>query len=100
MESVQICVSRFVQPGRRAAAARLGDHVTASETALGAKLNHSRGQNLPEWQVYSGDGAAGGGVADSQRGLFPGRGATRKWPSLPRPRRLARARVTLARGEK
>lgn len=70
--NVQIFVHRFVHPGHCEAAARLQTPVTASQTALGAKLNHSRQQNVPEWQVYSVDGAATGNVADSQCGTFPG----------------------------
>lgn len=97
--NVQISAHWFVPAGRRRAAARLQTPVTASQTPLGAKLNHSRQQNVPEWQVYSGDGAAAGSVANSQCGTFPGRSSTRKRPSQPRPQRLARVRATLAPSE-
>lgn len=70
--NLQVLVHWFVQSGQCDAAARLQTPVTASLTALGAKLNHSRQQNVPEWQVYSVDGAATGSVADSQCGTFPG----------------------------
>lgn len=97
--NVQIFVHWFIQPGHCDSAARLQIPMTASQTSLGAKLNYSRQQNVPEWQVYSGDGAATGSVADSQCGTFTGWSSTRKRPSQPRPQQLAQVRVALAPSE-